>query len=207
MRMEPVDVEGSLFSEAGLRFGGFQTSDFFRLTEPLEDRNPGIRTRIVAEAHHLVFWLHRFPEIAFLFGIVLYKSVLLGLSFFVFAFVFEVLRFYIWGHSPWVSSLSRLWNWLRVPSYLAAAFFIGLGTTSLIISLFAFLILQGWLGLFSTVAMLPFRMFVASFVYKKFGGNLHNIEGLALVDVTNYWRLRLFPADRFKLNDGKSQVP
>src|SRR5207247_9452135 len=81
MRMAALDVQGSLYSARGLRFGGFQTAQFMTVTADLEARQSGIRAEIVAEAHHLVNWLHRFPEITFLVGAVATRSIPLRLLF------------------------------------------------------------------------------------------------------------------------------
>jgi hypothetical protein len=76
--MQPVDALGSLYSAGGLRFGGFQTHQFIELTEELEELRPGVREEIVAEAHYLVYWLHRFPEISFFVGTSISQSLFIG---------------------------------------------------------------------------------------------------------------------------------
>lgn len=58
MKMQAIDSFGSLYSAAGLRFGGFQTEQFFEATEELENIRSGVREEIIAEAHCLVYWLH-----------------------------------------------------------------------------------------------------------------------------------------------------
>lgn len=142
MKMEPRDVMGSLYSAGGLRFGGFQTADFLDATEPLEEKLPGIRERIVAEAHYLVFWLHKFPEIAFFFGIILYKSLSIALLLFVGAFALEIIRFYIFGASPFLSQLCRAWNWIKIPAFIIAATMLWPEGSFLPITLLVFLVLQ-----------------------------------------------------------------
>jgi len=119
--MAALDVQGSLYSARGLRFGGFQTAQFMTVTADLEARQSGIRAEIVAEAHHLVNWLHRFPEITFLVGAVATRSILLGLLCSFGGYVFEIARFYLLGSSPLLSRVSWLWVWLRPPIFLGTA--------------------------------------------------------------------------------------
>ena len=197
MRMKPVDVAGSLYSEGGLRFGGFQTMDFFYATEQLEEKRPGIREEIVAEAHYLVYWLHRFPEIAFSFGIIFYRSLLLGLLLFAAAYILEVVRFYAFGPRMLLSHACRVWNWVKVPVFIVAAGILWSDGILLPITLLVFGVVQGWFSAVSSVGMLPVRLAIARIVYKRYGGHWHNMEGMAMNFVINNWRLKLFPADRF----------
>ena len=199
MKMEPRDVMGSLYSEGGLRFGGFQTANFLDATESLEGKSPGIRGKIVAEAYYLVFWLHRFPEIAFFFGITLYKSLWTALALFVVAFIFEIIRFYVFGASPFLSQVCRVWNWIKFPIFIIAAISLWPESSFLSITLMVFLIIQGWLDLVASVGMLPIRLIAGRMIYKKYGGHWHNMEGIAMNFVINRWRLKLYPADRFNV--------
>lgn len=201
MKMEPRDVMGSLYSEGGLRFGGFQTADFLSATEPLEEKRHGIRGEIIAEAHYLVFWLHKFPEIAFFFGIILYKSLWVALLLFAIAFFLEIIRFYIFGSSLFLSRLCKFWNWIKIPLFIIAAVVLWPGGIFWPVTLLAFLIIQGWFDLIASVAMLPIRLIVGRFIYKKYGGHLHNMEGMAVSFIINRWRLKLFPADKFNVDD------
>ena len=201
MRMKPADVMGSLYSEGGLRFGGFQTSDFLDATEPLEAKQPGVRDKIVAEAHCLVFWLHKFPEIAFFFGIILYKSLWVALLLFVAAFILEIISFYIFGSSPFLSRACKVWNWIKIPIFIIAAISLWPEGTFLPIILIVFLIIQGWFDLVASVGMLPIRLIAGRIIYKKYGGHWHNMEGMAMNFVINQWRLKLFPADKFNVSD------
>lgn len=203
MRMKPKDVMGSLYSEGGLRFGGFQTSEFLVATEPLEEKRHGVREEIVAEAHYLVSWLHKFPEIAFFFGIILYRSVWVALLFFVIAFLLEIIRFYIFGSSFFSARLCKFWGWIKIPLFIITAFILWPEDSVLSIVLVSFLIIQGWLGLISTIGMLPIRLTAGRIIYKKYGGHWHNMEGMAMNFVINSWRLKIFPADKFNIN-GKS---
>jgi hypothetical protein len=199
MKMKPRDVMGSLYSESGLRFGGFQTGNFLNATEPLEEKSPGIREKIVAEAHYLVFWLHKFPEIGFFFGIILYKSLWIALLLFVGAFVLEIIRFYIFGSSLFLSQACRAWNWIKIPIFIIAAISLWAEGSFLPITLLVFLVLQGWLDLVASVGMLPARLVAGRIIYKKYGGHWHNMEGMAMNFVINRWRLKLFPADKFNV--------
>ncbi|OGL52850.1 MAG: hypothetical protein A3G31_00430 [Candidatus Schekmanbacteria bacterium RIFCSPLOWO2_12_FULL_38_15] len=199
MKMEPRDVMGSLYSEGGLRFGGFQAADFLNATEPLEEKSPGIREKIVAEAHYLVFWLHKFPEIGFFFGIILYKSLWIALLLFVGVFVLEIIRFYIFGSSLFLSQACRTWNWVKIPIFIIAAISLWPEGSFLPITLLVFLVLQGWFDLIASVGMLPVRLIAGRIIYKKYGGHWHNMEGMAMNFVINRWRLKLFPADKFNV--------
>ena len=200
MKMEPRDVMGSLYSEGGLRFGGFQTTDFLDATEPLEEKSLGIREKIVAESHYLAFWLHKFPEIAFFFGIILYKSLWIALLLFVVAFILEIIRFYIFGSSPFLSQVCRVWEWIKIPIFIVASISLWHEGSFLSIILIVFLIIQGWFDLVTSVGMLPIRLIAVRIIYKKYGGHWHNMEGMAMSFVINRWRLKLFPADRFNID-------
>ncbi len=194
---------GSLYSEGGLRFGGFQIADFLEATEPLEEKRSGIREEIIAEAHYLVLWRDRFPEIAFFFGIILYQSLWVALLLFVAAFILEIIRFYIFGAiaSLFLSRLCRFWNWAKIPAFIIAAIILWPENIFLSITLLIFLIIQGWFGLVTTIGMLPIILLVGRFVYKTYGGQGHNMEGLAMNFIINRWRLRLFPADKYNADD------
>ena len=59
MKMDLRDISGSLYSSphpsgkvVGIWFGGFKTADFFDETEALEEKRPGVREEIIAEAHY-----------------------------------------------------------------------------------------------------------------------------------------------------------
>src|SRR3990172_5456582 len=103
MKMQPVNVMGSLYSEGGLRFGGFQSEDFLDATKDLEVVHPGAREEIIAEAHYLVHWLNRFPEIAFVFGMLFAHSISAGAWLLVMASLAELARFYLFFPSPTIS--------------------------------------------------------------------------------------------------------
>lgn len=198
MKMQPVDTMGSLYSSAGLRFGGFQTSQFMELTEDLEELRPGVREEIVAEAHYLAFWLHRFPEIAFFFGTLFSRSLLVGSLCFVGAFLLEIFRFYILGASPFVSHLHRLWNWTRWPLFLGASLLLWPEGRIIPIVFMMFLILQGWAGLISTIVMLPIKLTALTLLYRLSGKkrpHIYNMEGHAMQYAIDRWRLKLLPPE------------
>ena len=199
MRMKPLDVMGSLYSSGGLRFGGFQTPDYLDATEPLEEKQPGIREKIIAEAHYIVYWLHRFPEICFFLGIILYRSISLGLLLFAAAYILEVVRFYAFGPSILLSHACRAWNWVKAPAFIVAAGILWPDGILLPITLLVFLVVQGWFSAVSSVGMLPVRFVITRIVYKRYGGHWHNMEGMAISFVINKWRIKLFPADRFNI--------
>lgn len=199
MEMFVNDVMGSLYSGGGLRFGGFQTSDFLNATEPLEERRSGVRKEIVAEAHYLVLWLNKFPEITFFLGIVLYKSLWVALFLFVLAFILEIIRFYFFGASPFLSRICRIWNWVKIPLFIIVAIIFWPENSFLSITLIVFLVIQGGYNLITSLGMLPVRLMVGKIFYAKYGGPWHNMEGMAMNFVINRWRLKLFPADKFNV--------
>jgi len=198
MRMQSKDAIGSLYSARGLRFGGFQMAQFFEVTEDIEELRSGVREEIVAEAHYLAFWLHRFPEVAFFFGTLYFRSIYIGSLCFVGAFLFEILRFYTLGASPLVSHLCRFWSWIRVPLFVGAAILLWPEGKIIPIAFAIFLVFQGWLALLSAVVMLPIRLFISTWIYRKFGDkqpHLHNMEGLAMQYVIDRWRMKLLPPE------------
>lgn len=193
------DIMGNLYSSGGLNFIGFQTSDFLGVTEPLEEKRHGVRAEIVAEAHYLVFWLHKFPEVAFFFGVVLYKSLLVASLLFTLAFLFEIIRFYLFGASPVLSRVCRTWSWANTPTFIVAAVIFWPKESFLSITLIIFLIIQGWFNLITSVVMLPIRFIVVQIVYGKHGKYWYDTAGVAMNFVINRWRLKLFPADKFNV--------
>lgn len=205
MSMEPRDVDGILYSAGGLRFGGFQTSDFIDATEQLEQRRPGVREEIVGEAHYLVHWLHQFPGIVFFLAIIFSQSVWIALLLFVAAFVLEIIRFYIFGSSLFSPFLCRVWRWIKYPLFIIAAVVMWSENTLLSITLLVFVIIQGCFGLLSIVGMLPLKLTIAQIMAKKYGSpHWCNMEGMAMTFVINSWRQKLFPADKSNI-DGKSE--
>lgn len=196
MKMQPVDTMGSLYSSAGLRFGGFRTSQFIELTEDLEELRPGVREEIVAEAHYLAFWLHRFPEIAFFFGTLVSRSLLVGFLCFVGAFLLEIFRFYTFGASPLLSHLHRLWNWIKWPLFIGASLLLWPEGRLIPLVFMIFLILQGWAGLISTLGMLPIKLAILTLLYRLSGKKrprIFNMEGHAMQYVIDRWRMKLLP--------------
>lgn len=204
MKMQSKDVMGSLHSAWGLRFGGFETAQFFKVTEDIEKLRPGVQEEIIAEAEYLILWLHRFPEVAFFFVTLYFRSLSIGSLCFVGVFLLEILRFYTFGPSPFLSHLCRLWGWLRVPLFVGAAILLW-PESKITSSVFvAFLILQGWLGLLSTLVMLPIRLFISTWVYRRFGDkqpDLNNMEYLAIHCVIDRWRMKLLqPEEALKFH-------
>ena len=120
MRMKPVDVAGSVYSSGGLRFGGFQTFDFLLATENLEKLCSGVIQEIVAEAHYLAFWQHRFPDFVFLLSAWWTRSAGLALLLAALGYCLELLRFFLLGPSRMIAVLSWLWGWLRLAAYPVA---------------------------------------------------------------------------------------
>jgi hypothetical protein len=64
--MNGADVNGTFYSEKGLRFGGIPTSEFFMATSALEELRPGSQQEIIARAHWLLEWRDVVVQIAFL---------------------------------------------------------------------------------------------------------------------------------------------
>ena len=183
MRMQAVDVGGTLHSAAGLRFGGFRTDQFLAATSELEKYHPGVREEIVAEAHQTCVWLHRFPELAFLVPVLVTHSILIGLLCFVTAYLLEIVRFYTLGTSIIIAQLSRLWSWLKAPGFIGASISLFPDHRVTSIVLLVFLLVQGYFTILSTVAMLPLRLPLSTWMLQRFGmknTQIHNMEGMAL---------------------------
>jgi len=201
LRMPFKNVMGSMYSASGLRFGGFQTSDFLTATEILEKKHLVTREKIVAETNYLVFWLHEFPEVAFFLGIIFYKNIWAALLLFVIAFIVEIIRFYLMGASEFLSKICRFWRWIKLPVFvITALIFWSEGRSSLSLILAIFLIIQGWLNLVVSIGLFPIRLITARIVHKRYGAHWHNMEGMAMSFVINKWKLKLFPTDKFNIN-------
>jgi hypothetical protein len=197
--MEPVDIAGSLYDEKGLSFGGFRTSVFFEVTEGISIKKLGIRERIIAEAHYLVYWLNNFPEIIFLIGIIFFKSLWVGLFLFTMGFIFEKIRFYFFGASPLVSWFSMVWEWIKTPVLIVTAVLLWVGGYHFLsVVLMGFLVVQGWLSLISLIGMLPLDILITGIARRKRGRQWGNTQSLALNFVINYWRYKLTD---FKISD------
>ena len=198
MSMPFNDFMGSIFSAFGLKFGGYQTSQFLELTEDIEKLRPGVRDKIVAEAHYLVNWEDRFPEVGFFLGTLISRSLLIGSLCFVGAYLLEILRFYTFGASPFVSHLCRLWSWIKIPLFIVAAILLWPHGKLIPIVLMLFLIVQGWFMFISTVAMFPIRLIIFFLIDKTIGEKdsySNNIEGLAMHCVIYRWRMKLLPPE------------
>ena len=189
--MDPVDVSGILYSSRGLRFSGFRTDEFLEETADLEAARPGVRRDIVAEAHYLACWLHCFPEVGFVTGVVALRSLGYGAAFFVLAFILEIIRFYTFGALRTLARACWLWNILRFPLCVAGAMWLWPTARLLAIVLVAFIILQGLWLLASAVVLLPLRLLVARLVYKwasPVHPQIYNMEGMAMAWVITRWR-------------------
>ena len=145
--MEPMDVLGALYSKRGLRFGGFRTHSFLEATEDLEAADPGIRERIIAEAHHQVCWFWRLPEIVFVFLLMLTYSPVLSLMGFIAGSVYVIFSFYLFGGSKLVTHLSRLWGWVSLPLMLSLAYWVWEKSPAASVSLLVFAVAQGYFKL------------------------------------------------------------
>ena len=196
MRMKHVDNVGAIYSSSGVRFGGFQTAEFLVATESLESLRPGVREEIIAEAHYLVNWLHRFPEVVFVLGLLLAHSLMGAFLLFVVAYVMEYARFYVLGPSRLVSSLCRSWEWIKVPVCLLVAVLLWNTSRVQAVATVVFLLAQGWLTLGTTVVLFPVRLLLNTALYRRFSHlhpQIHNTEGIALMEVIGSWTRRLNP--------------
>ena len=196
MKVRPVDVKGAIYSGKGLRFGGFTTAEFLELTERLEFVRPGAREEVIAEAHYLLYWLHRFPEIVFILTLAGSRSLLLSSAGFIGAYLIEYIRFYTFGPSRLLSLMCRGWEVVRIPLCIGVAVFLWSDSPKLSIALLAFLILQVWLNVISTIVLFPVRALLTYSVHSLFGArdrHVHNIEGLALKWVIDRWNQTTLP--------------
>lgn len=194
--MQPVDVQGVIYSSGGLRFGGFPTGRFLELTEDLEEIAPGVRDKIIAEAHYLAFWLHRFPELAFLIGILYSQSLIFGFILFIVAFGLEMFRFRIFGADPFVSFLCRSWDWFKWPLYFVSFLILWPINKFFLIPAIIFIVLEDFLGLFSTILLALVKIVGGTLAYRGFLVKNHwvlYLEYLALEYVIVRWRMKLLP--------------
>jgi len=192
MKMKPIDAYGCLYSSGGLRFGGFQTSDFIESTQILEFMRPGIREEIIGEAHYLACWLHRFPEIGFILSLLFFKSIFLSAITFMLFYLLEYLRFYIVGPSYFFSFLCKIWNWVKFPIFLIAIIHFWPTNKIIAIATFVFAIIQGAVGLISAVFMAPLKIAINAYIFKKTRDpNLINMEGMAVEMIINKWEHKL----------------
>jgi len=191
MKMSFNDIAGSLYSGAGLRFGGFQTAEFLSLTDDIERMRPGVRNEIIAEADCLAVWPHRFPEIAFFLGALFTKSLLAGCICFIVAVIVETFRFYYFGAYFFIPRLCKFWDWVKIPLFLGAAIFLWPAYRFLSVAFIIFLLLQVITGLVSNIFMIPIRMPLVIWLGKR-SKHTHFIqEALALQWVFEKWRAKI----------------
>ena len=202
MKMKLRDLSGNLYSSpkpgvVGIRFDGFKTASFFDATEALEEKRSGVREEIIAEAHYLVFWFHRLPEIGFFFGVVFSNSLLIGLLLLGVAVIFEYVRFYMFGASLLLSQLCRIWGYIKIPVFIIAAAGLWSQGKFLPIALIVFLIS-------SHMVLMPIKVVVTRIMQKisseklkaHYGRDWFKMAALALDFVIHRWRLKLFPTDK-----------
>jgi len=194
MRMEPVDIEGTLYSSGGLRFGGFQSDDFIRDTEVLETIRPGVRNEIVGYAHYFVFWPHRFADLLFIFSALWLGSAVAALVVSTTGYWLEILRFYVLGNY-WVLSviarLSWLWGYLRLVVFPVGVF-LSWHDTLLVTGIAVYFILQTW-GVVIIIVGFPVRIALGKWQYRRHGYNLStaNVEGLSMWWTIQDWNRKL----------------
>jgi len=204
MKMAFHDQLGTLYSGdgisvVGLRFGGFQTSQFIDTTEPLERKRPGVSREVIAEAHYLAMWPYKICEIGFYIGLVCYTSLQVAFAFFFLAFFLEVIRFYLFGANLMISWVCRIWQWVKSTLFVITA--IVLWSTSYLLSVYllVFLFLQCYLNIIVAITITFIKCFIGRFVYRKYGQEgLHwaNMEGMALSFVITKWIRKLLPEQK-----------
>lgn len=199
MRMQPMNVQGMVYSKRGLRFG-WTTEEFCQWTEELEQKKKGAREEIVAEAHHLAVWPHHFAEVCFLVGVLisffLFRNSLLSLIAgslcLIAAFQFEVIRFYTAGTSPSLSYFSMIWASMKFPAFIGSAILMWPENKFLSVVLIVVVIVQGWLRLITALTMLPLRISATSWIVRRIYGEAEPItyvmESMSLAWVVDRWR-------------------
>ena len=120
MMMKGADVNGTFYSEKGLRFGGFPTSEFLMATSALEELRPGSQEEIIARAHWTLLWADAVVQIAFLSLLLTSKSLLAATAAALACACIEVLRFCYFGSFPFIPQLSRAWSALRYLVFVVA---------------------------------------------------------------------------------------
>ncbi|MYG40407.1 MAG: hypothetical protein F4201_06310 [Nitrospira sp. SB0677_bin_15] len=170
MKLTDPSGRGSLYSSprpgvVGVWFCGWTEANFVNATEALEEKRPGVNEEIVAEAHYLVLWLHRLPQIGFFCGVIFFNSLLAGLLLFGVAFILEYMRFYMFGASLLLSQLSKIWGYIKVPAFIVAAVSLWPQGMFLPIALAVFLVS-------STVLMMPINVIASRIVHTMFSEKL-----------------------------------
>jgi hypothetical protein len=201
LRMPSVSVDGVLYSARGLSFG-WETKDFLHWTSECEERAIGAREQIIAEAHHLAVWPHRFSELAFFIGTLYvnlflqnaFISIVIGGTCLIAAFHLEVIRFYSQGTvgtSRALSYLSMTWGLLKWPAFLLAAVLLWPHGKIVSVAFVMFLIVQGRFKLV-TRALSPSRIAATSWIVSSIHGQTKNItyipEAMSLAWVIDRWR-------------------
>ena len=120
MMMKGADVNGTFYSEKGLRFGGFPTSEFLMATSALEELRPGSQEEIIARARWTLLWADAVVQIAFLSLLLTSKSLLAATAAALACACIEVLRFCYFGSFPFIPQLSRAWSALRYLVFVVA---------------------------------------------------------------------------------------
>lgn len=191
MFMKPVDTAGILFSQEGLRFGGYPTDQFMEITAPMEEVRPWVRDEIVGEAHHQVIWLHVFAELGFLSGILFFHSLIHAVVLMVACYLIEYFRVLSSGVSPVLSGAARILVVVRWPIALAAVVTVWSSGQFLVGVLIGFAILQFRWMLVTSVIFFPFRV-VFQFWARKKMLRFHNVgEHEAWVMHMTIWRWSL----------------
>lgn len=210
------DVNGVVYSllgddSLGVRFSDFQTAQFLELTEDIEKLQEGVRDKIVAEAHYLASWLHRFPEVAFLLGVFYSHSVLIGFYCFIAAFLIEIFRLRVFGASRLASFLCLVWNRVKWPIFLLLCLILWPANKVLSLILIIFLIGQGMFIIISGALLFLMRVIVGTLAYygliiKDRRHWILHTEGLALLCVIDRWRMELLtPKEALKFYPGNEK--
>ena len=197
MMMKGADAQGTFYSEKGIRFGGFPTSDFFMATSDLEELRPGTQQEIIARAHWTLEWRDAVVQIAFLSVLLFSKSLLAAAAAMLACACIEVLRFCYFGSFPFIPQLSRVWSVLRYPAFVIALVLLWDKGWLLFGSALVFIIVE-LLGIFTSLLIPVSRIIVFQLFLRGRALANTNIEAMALNFEINTLRrqLRLGPPEK-----------
>lgn len=193
MFMKPVDTAGILYSQEGLRFGGYPTDQFMEFTESMEEVRPWVRDEIVGEAHHQVIWLHVFAELGFLAGIVFFHSLVHAIVLLITCYFIEYHRVLGVGVVPLLSRFSSVIvvvRWLLAFASIIAVWSTGLFLTSVLVG---FAILQFRWTLITMILVFPFRVVYQFWARRKMSNlpDAGNHEAWVIHLTIQRWRRKL----------------
>ena len=187
MMMKGADVNGTFYSEKGLRFGGFPTSEFLMATSALEELRPGSQQEIIARAHWTLWWPDAVVGIAFLSVLLASKSLLAAAAATLACACIEVVRFCYFGSFPLIPQLSRAWSVLRYPAFVIALALLWDKGWLLFGSALVFIIVE-LPGTFTSLLILVSRIIVFRLFLRGRALADTNIEAMALNFEINTFR-------------------